>query len=396
MNGFQDCGEGDHRKYEVRFVAGLLLCLMGFATVTGIRADAADSEPAAESAAESDAGTAAERFAASHQEWGDLSTRLDDVVSEFKSADADRRTELRKEHQQLVADADTLLARLRVDGIAAYAEAPNDDQQVVELLVSLLASDVRSDRYDEAAEIAELLTENECDDKRIHQLAGTAAYGLDDFAAAKKHLAKAKELGALSGAGQILNNDCASVLTLWKTESEKRQQEAEQDDLPRVRLTTNKGDLVIELYENEAPQTVGNFVRLVEDGFYDGLTFHRVLPGFMAQGGCPDGTGGGGPGYEIYCECLQPTHRKHFRGTLSMAHAGPNTGGSQFFLTFRRTPHLDSRHTVFGRVVEGLDILPQLQRRDPTAAGRKPTPDKIVSATVVRKRKHEYKPSKVK
>ena len=115
----------------------------------------------------------------------------------------------------------------------------------------------------------------------------------------------------------------------------------------------------------------------------------------MAQGGCPDGTGSGGPGYNIPCECYREVHRNHFRGTLSMAHAGRDTGGSQFFLTFKRTPHLDGKHTVFGRVVEGLDVLVKLQRRDPSQRGALPEPDKIVKAEVLRKRDHAYKPTKV-
>jgi len=114
----------------------------------------------------------------------------------------------------------------------------------------------------------------------------------------------------------------------------------------------------------------------------------------MAQGGCPDGTGSGGPGYNIPCECHQDNYRRHFRGSLSMAHAGRDTGGSQFFLTFKRTAHLDGRHTVFGRVVEGLDVLAALQRRNPQQGGQ-PEPDRIVKAEVVRKRDHEYKPTKV-
>jgi cyclophilin family peptidyl-prolyl cis-trans isomerase len=164
-----------------------------------------------------------------------------------------------------------------------------------------------------------------------------------------------------------------------------------------VLLKTNKGDIVIELFENEAPKTVGNFVSLVENGFYNGLTFHRVLPGFMAQGGCPDGNGMGGPGYTIPCECNQPNYRRHFRGTLSMAHAGPNTGGSQFFLTFIPTSGLDGKHTAFGRVVDGMDVLAKIQRRDPSPQTPRPlpTPDSIIEAKVLRKRPHDYKPTKM-
>ena len=173
-----------------------------------------------------------------------------------------------------------------------------------------------------------------------------------------------------------------------------------QAKLPRVLLKTNRGDLVVELFENEAPNTVANFISLVEKGFYDGLTFHRVLPGFMAQGGCPDGDGKGGPGYKIPCECYNPERRRHFRGSLSMAHSGRDTGGSQFFITFVPTPQLDDpppqgdRHTVFGRVVEGLNLLHKIRRRDPDGPNP-PEPDKIITAKVLNRRDHEYVPEKM-
>ena len=139
---------------------------------------------------------------------------------------------------------------------------------------------------------------------------------------------------------------------------------------------------------------MANFISLVKKGFYNGLTFHRVLAGFMAQGGDPTGTGSGGPGYSIACECYRPDYRQHFRGTLSMAHAGRDTGGSQFFLTFVPTPHLDGKHTAFGRVVDGMDVLAKIQRRDPGDA-EAPRPDKIIEAKVLRKRPHEYVPKKM-
>jgi len=161
------------------------------------------------------------------------------------------------------------------------------------------------------------------------------------------------------------------------------------EPLPQVLFKTSQGDVLIELYEDEAPNTVANFISLVEKKYYDGLMFHRVIDGFMAQGGDPTGTGGGGPGHAIRCECYRPDARKHQRGTLSMAHAGKDTGGSQFFLTFVATPHLDGRHTVFGQVIQGMENVDKLKRRDPNRGG---DADKIVEATVVRKRDHEYKP----
>lgn len=123
--------------------------------------------------------------------------------------------------------------------------------------------------------------------------------------------------------------------------------------------------MIIEFFEKDAPKTVANFVKLAESGFYDGITFHRVIPDFMVQGGDPDGTGGGGPGYSIDCE-LTGENQYHDRGVLSMAHRGRNTGGSQFFICHNRqnTAHLDRNHTVFGKVIEGLDVLDELRQGD--------------------------------
>jgi len=131
-----------------------------------------------------------------------------------------------------------------------------------------------------------------------------------------------------------------------------------------ARFKTEKGDIVAELYADRAPLTVENFVNLARAGFYDGTTFHRVISGFMAQGGDPTGTGTGGPGYQFGDE-FDSTLRHDAPGVLSMANAGPGTNGSQFFITHGPTPHLDDRHSVFGRVTEGLDVLQSLRERDP-------------------------------
>jgi len=127
-------------------------------------------------------------------------------------------------------------------------------------------------------------------------------------------------------------------------------------------IETKKGDIVLELFVDDAPRTVNNFVFLAREGFYNGTTFHRVIPGFMVQGGDPTGTGAGGPGYTFEDEFSQ---RSHTAGTLSMANSGPNTNGSQFFITYAPQPHLDGKHTVFGQVIEGMDVLNKLTPRDP-------------------------------
>ena len=133
----------------------------------------------------------------------------------------------------------------------------------------------------------------------------------------------------------------------------------------KAEIHTSKGVMKIDFFEKDAPKTVKNFIDLAEHNFYDGLTFHRVLPDFVIQGGCPDGTGAGGPGYHIDCE-LDGDNQYHDKGVLSMAHAGRNTGGSQFFVCHSRnnTAHLDRNHTCFGKVVEGLEVIDLIKEGD--------------------------------
>ena len=138
--------------------------------------------------------------------------------------------------------------------------------------------------------------------------------------------------------------------------------------MSKATIETEKGTMSVEFYDNDAPKTVENFKNLAKKGFYDGLTFHRVIPDFVVQGGCPDGTGAGGPGYSIDCE-LDGDNQFHDRGVLSMAHAGRNTGGSQFFICHSRTntAHLDRNHTCFGKVVDGLDVIDEIKQGDKIA-----------------------------
>jgi cyclophilin family peptidyl-prolyl cis-trans isomerase len=179
-------------------------------------------------------------------------------------------------------------------------------------------------------------------------------------------------------------------VTFWAAETALREAEAAKDDLPRVEIVTAKGPIIVELFEDNAPNTVANFISLAETEFYNGTKFHRVLDNFMAQGGDPNTKadappgavpGQGGPGYFIMDEVGDSNPRKHYAGSLSMANSGPNSNGSQFFITFEPTPHLNGKHTVFGRVIEGLS----------TARSLKPN-DVIESIEILRKREHEYRP----
>ena len=135
--------------------------------------------------------------------------------------------------------------------------------------------------------------------------------------------------------------------------------------MKKAEIHTQNGIMKIEFYQEDAPKTVQNFIDLANKGFYDGLTFHRVIPNFVIQGGCPDGTGAGGPGYSIDCE-LSGNNQYHDKGVLSMAHAGNNTGGSQFFICHSRanTAHLDRKHTCFGKVIDGLTVIDMIKQGD--------------------------------
>lgn len=354
-------------------------------------AAAAESKPAAAN----DAAAPAAVFAAKLAEWKEALKELQRLRTEYKTATPDQMGGIQLKWNEATVKAEAMIEPLRDAGKAAYVAAPNADATLTEFLIKILADDVARDNYEPAAVLSKALLDNGCDTKELYDPAGISAFATNDFDAAEQRAKRAQDEGKLSENGRKNIGEIPIYKKYWQEEQEIRKKEAEQNDLPRVRLSTSKGDVVVELFENEAPETVGNFISLVEQKFYDGLVFHRVLPAFMAQGGCPRGDGTGDPGYKIYCECYKDNYRKHFRGTLSMAHAGKDTGGSQFFITFLPTPSLNGKHTAFGRIVEGMDVLAKLQRIDPEATGSKPEPDKIIKAEVIRKRDHEYQPHKV-
>ena len=155
------------------------------------------------------------------------------------------------------------------------------------------------------------------------------------------------------------------------------------EKLPKIQIQTERGNITIEMFEDESPNTVANMISLIEKGYYDGLNFHRVIPDFMIQGGCPHGTGTGGPGYDFDDECV-PGRRHDSAGVLSMANAGPGTNGSQFFITHCPTPHLDGKHTVFGKVTEGQEVVDEIKQGDV-----------MQTVVVLQKRDHVYEVEKL-
>ncbi len=252
-------------------------------------------------------------------------------------------------------------------------------------------------QYGEVVEFIEAVDFDASESPEVINLLAKCLFAEDRY---EEAVAALKSIPAVALAG---NRDLSSsvrkdlaqyelYVELWAKEQELRQAEAAAGDLPMVEIHTSQGRIVVELFEDHAPNTVANFVKLAGDGFYNGTKFHRFMADFMVQGGDPNsmaeglGTvGNGGPGYRIPDEHFREDRRRHFRGTLAMANkGGPNTAGSQFYITHRATPWLNDTKTVFGRVVEGLDIARSL-RKD----------DDIKVTIVLRKRDHEYVPETI-
>jgi cyclophilin family peptidyl-prolyl cis-trans isomerase len=375
-------------------------------------------------------------FQAKFNEYKAAVREIEKLRGEYQAANEADRTKINEQLSGQIAHAQSVVNAMVDAATEAYGLAPNADPELTKLLVAIARYNTvgrqvgpgesspgdpedkyypidGGDQYEKALPLIKMLIDNGADEKQLPIWGMLAAFNTNDYELAKRYLTKAGESGALEELGRQsqkgdnelqeaglvklmahLLSSSAGVMDeyedLWAKESAIRAEEAKADDLPRVKLTTNKGEITLELFENQAPQTVANFLTLVKQGFYNGSPFHRVLPGFMAQGGAKDDEGQGGPGYSIACECYRPDYRRHFRGTLSMAHAGRDTGSSQFFLTFVPTPHLNGRHTAFGRVIEGMEVLGDIQRRSPQHQQNAPAADKIIKAEVIRERPHEY------
>ena len=294
--------------------------------------------------------------------------------------------------EELKAEAQGVGQKLEDSAFSLITLNPKH-KQARDICGAVVAGALQSDDPTKALEKAERIEAAGASDGNIQMAAAASALALSRLDEATDWLRRASESGVPAQVTEELTAQIEHDRTKVAAEMKRREADAAADDLPRVKISTSAGDVIVELFENEAPNTVANFISLVEKGFYDGTPFHRVIGGFMAQGGDPTGSGSGGPGYAIVCECRKPEARKHFLGTLSMAHAGQDTGGSQFFLTFRPTGHLDGKHTVFGRVIEGFDVLPRIARTEyqgQTVDGV--VPDTIVKAEVLRKRDHAYEP----
>ena len=313
------------------------------------------------------------------------------------SNDDEKKEELGKQLGDLADHVTQLYPKLTELAEKAWLEQPREEEDILAFVVQVLEMRLMEDNYEQADRLLKgLLTGNIPRYlPMLYDVAGEVSFKLGRFEQAEAYFAKAEKEGTISKKGEALRKNIPYYRRAWAIEKTTRETEAMANDLPRVLLKTTKGDIELELYENQAPATVGNFIALVESGFYDGLSFHNVIPGLLAESGMSQSTADGGPGYRIIDEWDAKNARKHFRGTVSMMNSGkPNTAGSRFFIAFVPEKELDGKYTVFGRVLSGMDVVVKLERVNDYNPDPETEPDKIVKATVLRKRDHAYEPVK--
>ena len=349
------------------------------------------------------AGPARKAFDEKMSQYKDNLKKLRTLKEEYQTATPQRKDEILASFNPILSETEKIQQSLIPSAIAVWQGTDGNDAEIAQFLYGMLQwMTIGRENYEVAYDIARTVLSKDLPAEAtglevLYAYGAIAAFNTMKLDDAEKWFKLADAKNAIEKADPENKMHIRDMLTyvlpkykeVWANELAIREKEAKAE-LPRVLLKTTKGDIVIELFANEAPNAVGNFLTLVSQKFYNDTPFHRVLPYFMAQGGDPTGTGTGGPGYCIPCECSQKNARMHFRGSLSMAHAGVDTGGSQFFLTFVPTSFLNGKHTVFGRVVEGMSVLSDIQRIDPQEENL-PAPDKILEATILRGKPMEFK-----
>jgi cyclophilin family peptidyl-prolyl cis-trans isomerase len=397
---------------RARKVLGLV---SGFALFFGFAAGGFDFEARAVQGQEPAGGQASvtpsgDDLAAAQQEYEQALTELRRLTKEATRARVAYQTGTREESDRHRRDWDAAMeAGERQRGVLEAAAlrfislSPKPSKELVELVNQIHGSYVLGGRWSKAAKVAEYLRVLLAEDDGFLSRDAVAAISSNQFAAAAKFRATYGHLiSNMPKEAQQLYSTLPELQEKYNREQKFLDQDAAGEPLPRVVLKTTKGRIELELFENQAPDTVGNFIYLVESGFYTNHNFHRVISGFMAQ------TGGYGtdklsrdPGYTIFDEFELAEARHHFQGYVSMANASvPQSASSQFFFTLVPTPHLDGKHTVFGRIISGQDVVESLVKtHEVNREGEEKEipgviPDYIISAEVIRKRDHEYKPRK--
>lgn len=332
---------------------------------------------------------------------------------------------LQQEWYQLLVTGRRIHQRMVEAAMADLREDPKLDSGPAEFLIRVSARNADADRFEGMLEVVQLLKELGHSSPQFDLCYALTAASQNEYEAAFPHIKPAvenvekglREVGESKDITEEQRQTLGKKIfetykllgelgeaernkSIWEAELKAREADSAGEPLPRVLIETSKGTIEVELFENQAPNTVANFISLCESGFYDKLSFHRVITHFMAQSGCPIGDGLGGPDYAIRTELDGKTDRGFFRGTLGMAMSGaPDSGGSQFFICYLPRAYLNGKYVAFGRVVEGMNVLSDLAHINPedkdSEIKTQDLPDQILSTSVLRKRAHDYTPQKL-
>jgi len=340
-------------------------------------------------------------------------------LAELKKQMKDLRRKIVEHHTDLSADRDSKLQewqkvsqaareasqQFRKAAIDLYRSEPQRYSTVGDLLFGMLKEECEADRFEGMNEVGKVLVELKYPNPDLDGIAGLAAFGEHDFEFSEQCLRRAMQTGVDTAVPPQVMQSIEQLKEDWKKELELRTAEARADDLPRVRISTTKGVIVLELFEDDAPETVANFLYLVKNGFYDGRPIFRVLKHFVAQTGCERGDGSGSAGYTVRGEMKSPRARKHFRGSVAVALGSDpvtqatdyDSGSAQFFFDLLASPPMNGEYCVFGRVIEGMEVLGELTKIDLSSKDAKEeyagvNPDSMVRVEVVRQRNSSYIP----
>lgn len=348
-------------------------------------------------------------------EWRQILIAAREARIRYGESEREESVELRETYADLVKRGNQKIELLIPMALACLNESPEPDDELVEFVTRIQNKYFAEGEYERSYALGQRLLEIDNDNRVANLINGRLSILTNRFEDAAEFITENSERMKNPETGESYMTNTESNLYGYLPKLTKKyqrelaiRQKEKDDNLPQVELRTTKGTIVLELFENQAPDTVGNFISLLESGFYAETYFHRVVTQFMAQGGGFTKTPRGKtvqkfPGYFIFDEIHPTENREHFRGVISMANTGePNTGNSQFFITTVPTPHLDGNHTVFGRVISGMDVVDALNvtvSEDEEDGMESEIPgviqDKILSTRVIRKRDHEYKPKKI-
>ena len=331
-------------------------------------------------------------FAELYEEWQALNVEIRGLRTQFALVDTDEeRVERIRAMATALRRVDELLSPLVASAKAAYLADPSDHKAPI-FLLNVAKAAFRSERLELAADTSQFLLTNGYKNPALRNLAGMALAELLRLDEAIAQFELAKEEGVIEPAGESFLAAVPAMMEELQPELDRRAKEAADDNLPRVEFQTTRGTIVVELFENEVPNTVAHFLNLVSEGFYDGLPFYQVDSQLGAVTGCPDGTGRSGSERRVLPEIDPSSDRQHVRGVLSMVGATGEPIDSKFLIVFHSAAawHYNGKRTVFGRVIEGMDAASQLERVSPGVVVEGIESDRIESARVLRRRDHPY------